>query len=381
MDEETTLLDHFLDKLVKYMNKRYEKEKEYHAIKFCEGPPSKMCDGKKSRIEGEVNNFGTPIGKETRKMKWVVSSRSALPCIEELEDGEVVVVSDSVPKVEDVLFEYYSLSGKERGEVIRALANRDNWEKLRFTCPLVVGELAYADYIAEKVSRETGVKVTQFIVREAGFAYFFTTFDSKGMGCDKKMRMIEKALDAIDMTSKFREHANPERTEFLRREGYRPFRIKEPTEEDLFLMHLVEYMNSRPESRRGMLGAEYFIYKPPEPKPRPQIDGEVRIHKWEIRPSIWTSRLPRIIGYKEDYVLVYCEAPGNETLGIRIAERVNRETGVKISYIAEGPCEPWSDGAWFYSLLESKGMSPKEKRESIIKILDAIYIAAKIREP
>ncbi|MEM2940286.1 MAG: hypothetical protein QW304_01875 [Thermoproteota archaeon] len=114
-----------------------------------------------------------------------------------------------MPKVEDVLFEYYGLSGKERREVIRALANRDNWEKLRFTCPLVVGELTYMDYVAEKVGRETGVKVTQFIVREAGFSYFFTTFDSKGMSYDEKMRVIEKALDAIDTASKFREPAKP----------------------------------------------------------------------------------------------------------------------------------------------------------------------------
>ncbi|MEM2940287.1 MAG: hypothetical protein QW304_01880 [Thermoproteota archaeon] len=98
-------------------------------------------------------------------------------------------------------------------------------------------------------------------------------------------------------------------------------------------------------------------------------------------PLHWTSRLPRIIGYKEDYRLVYCEAPGNETLRIRIAERVSRETGVKISYITEGPCEPWSDDAWFYSLLELKEMSPKEKKESIIKVLDAIYVVAKTREP
>ncbi len=230
-NEETTSLDRFLNKLVEYMNKRYEKGRamagypapKYFALKYCEGPPSVISGGKKSRIEGEVYELGVPIGKGDRKMKWEVTATWRLPHIEELEDGEIVITSGSMYELGDALSGVYGIYEEQR-EVIRALADRNNWEKLKFTYPLVVGNLAYAHYLAEKVSRETGIKIIHFVRKDEEFTYFFTTFDSKGMSDEEKMRMIEKALDAIDMASRFEEPVNPERIEFLEKGGY-----KEPT--------------------------------------------------------------------------------------------------------------------------------------------------------
>lgn len=224
--EEMTPLDRFLDKLVEYMNKRYEKEKEYpatkyFAIKYCEGPPSVISGGKKNRIVGEVKvyDLGVPIGKGERRMKWDITATWRLPHIEELEDGEVVITSGSMYELGDALSGVYSIY-EDKWKIIRALANKDNWEKLKSTYPLIVGNLTYADYLAEKVSRETGVKITHFVREDEEFTYFFTTFDSKGMSDEEKMRMIEKALDAIDIVSEFEEPANPERMKFLEKGGY-----------------------------------------------------------------------------------------------------------------------------------------------------------------
>jgi hypothetical protein len=146
-----------------------------------------------------------------------------VPEIREYFDGEIFVIFDfiDVDILDDGLLEVigkmlsktipgywdmdpderFALGDKEYEEVMRKLPDRSSWNELKQKYGGIIAWLDYHDEVAREASEKTGIELIHYIPARGEFTIFYSHFNSSGMSCDEKMRMIEKALDAIDIAS------------------------------------------------------------------------------------------------------------------------------------------------------------------------------------
>ncbi|MEM3908335.1 MAG: hypothetical protein QXZ17_15975 [Nitrososphaerota archaeon] len=219
------MIEGFLEKLAEYMSKRYGMK---YFFKKCAAakPPVQSLDGKERTPEWEVEGN--------------------LPCLLGYSDGEVFIISTILYELEDILSDAiwdwfdktilgfremnhkarHEMLRREKEEVARKLTDRNTWGELKQKYGYVVAWLDYHDEVARQVTEKTGVKIVHRFNPESVniLGYFYAQFNWSGMSSEEKMKMVEKALDAIDMAC--REAGHPPNSEARRKfhEKFEEFR-------------------------------------------------------------------------------------------------------------------------------------------------------------
>ena len=150
--------------------------------------------------------------------------------IEEDVTEKIWILSGPITMLIDELLEAYGIRGFEtRCKIVDELADRRNWDKCMKKFKRIVAELTWADDMAKRASQETGIEIVHFIPNSkfgGDDSFYYTSFDSKGMSDEEKMKEIERHVDAVDMAYKLLEDSEAERAFFEERFGIHRFGIR-----------------------------------------------------------------------------------------------------------------------------------------------------------
>ncbi|MEM2276492.1 MAG: hypothetical protein QXM98_06675 [Thermoproteota archaeon] len=181
----------FLERLTEYLNKRYEKKLTEEGKKF----------------------FFSKAGDEhfivtSKDAKWSVSTGSGVfPHVEGVDNKIIVWSKFKGNPVDYILFacenDGMHIGYEKAVEIWKMLLDRRNWSKLGRKYKGVIKGLLYAEKAAETATEKTGVKTVFQIFEYPRFLlYYKAMFNTKGMNDDEKLRMVEKALDAVEIACK-----------------------------------------------------------------------------------------------------------------------------------------------------------------------------------
>ncbi len=195
--------EELLKKLKDYLFNRYNKRE---IIEKRRGP----CEP----YIGRNPQFKSPEGTE---LKWCVRSSGVYPSVEEDSDGRVFVLSPPAGDFYDVfpleseLIKFFRRWRRRyhRHEKLdmelefhKMMVDRSRWREIEEDKDLkwIIDSFRENEKIARKASEKTGFKIVYYIPppRGGNRFYFYTSFNSKGMSNEEKMKMIEKAIDAVE---------------------------------------------------------------------------------------------------------------------------------------------------------------------------------------
>jgi len=173
------------------LNKRYEK-------KLAE-------EGKKYFFSKAGDERFIATSKDAR---WSVSTESGIfPHVEGVND-EIIIWSESRGDPIDYIIFACENDGMHIGyekavEIWKMLLDKRNWDRLGRKYKGVIKGLLHAEKAAEVATEKIGVKTVFKILEYPRFLlYYKATFNSKGMDDDEKLRMVERALSAVEMACK-----------------------------------------------------------------------------------------------------------------------------------------------------------------------------------
>ncbi|MBO3833186.1 MAG: hypothetical protein FGF51_07395 [Candidatus Brockarchaeota archaeon] len=153
---------------------------------------------------------------EETSLKWRISGSGTYPGIGEDFGGKVFVWSPTAGEVPDIIafsFERDKLFLKrhvkypdfeETREIWRLMVDRKNWKEIKKKSESLFEWLKKADGNAEEITRKTEMKVVFYIPspEEGDRFHFVASFNPKGMSDEEKIKMIEKAIDAVEEARK-----------------------------------------------------------------------------------------------------------------------------------------------------------------------------------
>jgi len=189
--------EEFLEKLKEYLLSRYNKEEIVKERGRCWFSVEKNLRLKSA---------------EGTELKWRISGTGVYPEVHEDSNGKIFVWSPTTGEVIDIIslsFELDKMIDKRRVkypsyeecvEIWRSMRDRRNWKKIEKRSRRLAGWLRRADKNAKEMTKKVGIKVV-FHIPPPGQGdrfHFIASFDSKGMGEEEKLRMIEKAIEAVE---------------------------------------------------------------------------------------------------------------------------------------------------------------------------------------
>jgi hypothetical protein len=179
------LEEEFLRKLRDHLLRKYNKPKSKEKYEPC--------------IEKSFY-FKSPRGTV---LKWGIRASGGYPDVYGDAEGNIFVWL-TLAEVSDIIFLSCELDGvkitsEEADDIWKLSVNRDNWKKLENKYRSFVKWLKHAEEIAGRITEETGLKTILHIPRsEEGDRFsFITEFNSRNMSDENKMRIVEKAVDAL----------------------------------------------------------------------------------------------------------------------------------------------------------------------------------------
>ncbi|MCS7138719.1 MAG: hypothetical protein NZ873_01520 [Crenarchaeota archaeon] len=137
-------------------------------------------------------------GFEGGSAKWIVRTRGEpYIMIFETEDAKVTVAYEAFRVHSSVSIDHRRSDDTDK--IVMELANKENWPKYENTdLRDVIERYRLGEEVAKKAREITGFEVKFFIPRKhCHDAALYATFDSKGMGVEKKIEMIKNLVDLL----------------------------------------------------------------------------------------------------------------------------------------------------------------------------------------
>ncbi|MEM2173346.1 MAG: hypothetical protein QXS66_08960 [Thermoproteota archaeon] len=194
--------EEFLEKLKEYLLSRYNKEEIIKKRGPCE-----------LYIERKLQ-LKSPEGAN---LKWRIDGGGTYPHIYEDSEGKVFVWSPTIGDFDDFfpteseLIKFFRRWRRHHHryekfdmelEFHRMMVDRMRWKEIEEDKDFkwMIDSFREKEEIAKKVSEKTGFKVVYYIPPPGGGNrfYFYTSFNSKGMSDEEKMKTIERAIDAVE---------------------------------------------------------------------------------------------------------------------------------------------------------------------------------------
>ncbi|MBO3842766.1 MAG: hypothetical protein FGF48_10195 [Candidatus Brockarchaeota archaeon] len=132
---------------------------------------------------------------EETELKWGIRSSGGFPDVYGDIKGDIFL-SCELDKVR--------ITSEEVDKIWEMSLNRESWSELERKYKRFVRWLKHADEVAKKVTEKTGIKTILHIPHpEEGDRFsLIAMFNPKGMSDEEKMKMIEKAIDAVEEARK-----------------------------------------------------------------------------------------------------------------------------------------------------------------------------------
>lgn len=344
---------------------------------------------------------------------WSVNAETDYEPFEAYEttDGKIVAGYGPAVHVGDIIWDYlldkekyadvldYKSLAKKRDEILFALQDRNNWSKYKGELSGIIELLEKGDEIARKVSAQTGIEIKQILpTPPSKNAFFYASFDGRGLDDDAKIEKIGKAWLAL--YNAFTEISKDEgeilekwkrQIEEKRRRGVLP-------EEEAFAKAISELLRSWtsvwcsyeiPSGFPGFEGgsAKWMVRTRGEPYIMvfETEDGKVTVAYEAFRVHSSIS-----IDHKrgDDVDMVVIELSNRENwpkykntdlrdvieryeLGEEVAKKAKEITGLDVKFFI--PRKHCHDAA-FYVTFDSKGLSIEKKIETIKNLVDLLGI-------
>lgn len=177
--------EEFLKKLMEHLLRKYNKP------------------GVKEKYEPYIEKsfyFKSPEGTE---LKWGIRASGGFPDVYGDIKGNIFVWL-TLAEVSDIIFlscelERVRITSEEADKIWEMSLNRENWNELEKKYKRFVRWLKHADEVAKKVTEKIGIKTILHIPHpEEGDRFsLISEFGSKNMEDEDRIRIVEKAMDAL----------------------------------------------------------------------------------------------------------------------------------------------------------------------------------------
>ncbi|MBO3810203.1 MAG: hypothetical protein FGF50_11520 [Candidatus Brockarchaeota archaeon] len=145
---------------------------------------------------------------EETELKWGIRSSGGFPDVYGDIKGDIFIWL-TLAEVSDIIFlscelDKVRITSEEVDKIWEMSLNRESWSELERKYKRFVRWLKHADEVAKKVTEKTGIKTILHIPHpEEGDRFsLIAMFNPKGMSDEEKMKMIEKAIDAVEEARK-----------------------------------------------------------------------------------------------------------------------------------------------------------------------------------
>lgn len=183
----------FLKKVWEYLINRY---REKSTVKIG----GMLCE--RREFSPSIDN---PESIFTHERGLRISSSGYYPSIEMYPSGRIEVWSPSIGDPSEIIsftceLDKIKYTVESIDDVWDMLSDKKNWRKLGKKYRKLVAWLRRGDKLAKRATEETGIKVIWFVPsrKESNRFFFVATFNGKDMSDDEKLKMIGKAIDALE---------------------------------------------------------------------------------------------------------------------------------------------------------------------------------------
>lgn len=192
--EQLSEEEEFLKKLKEYLLNRYKKEKYEKERGEC--------------WYGVIRVLYYKSCKRT-ELKWKISGTGMYPQVLGDVEDNIFVSSPSIATVDEVISLSLEVNGvpytlEELEMLEKTIPDRRSWESLEKKYKVLIKNLRRGDEVAKAIAARTGIEVVFYIpYPEEGNRLEFTAyFNSRGMSIEEKIKMVEKALNVVEMAIK-----------------------------------------------------------------------------------------------------------------------------------------------------------------------------------